>query len=148
MNRLTFLLVSLGTFILSACEHSALWKMKTESEQMEQRIPLKEQQLQQLEYSNMMLQEETRELTADLENKQMTLDELNARLEKYKRTNARLVAENESQRRKKIYLDQRIRESQRKINTVRNSKGLPDREKQKQVKELKNEIREYLRMGI
>jgi chromosome segregation ATPase len=122
--------------------------MKTESEQMEQRIPLKEQQLQQLEYSNMMLQEETRELTADLENKQMTLDELNARLEKYKRTNARLVAENESQRRKKIYLDQRIRESQRKINTVRNSKGLPDREKQKQVKELKNEIREYLRMGI
>jgi chromosome segregation ATPase len=122
--------------------------MQTDSEQIEQRIPVKEQELQQLQHSNIMLQEETKKLTVDLNNKQITLDELDARLEKYKRANAKLVTENESQQRKKAYLDQRIRESQRKINTVRNDKKLPDREKQKKIEELKNEAKEYLKMGL
>jgi len=115
---------------------------------MEQDIPVKEQELQQLEHSNIMLQEETKKLAADLKNKQITLDELDARLEKYKTANARLVTANETQRRKKADLDQRIRESQRKVNTVRNDKALPDREKQRKIEELKNEIKEYLKMGL
>jgi len=115
---------------------------------MQQNIPVMEKELQQLEYSNIMLQEETKKLAADLKNTQMTLDELDARLEKYKRANARLVTENESQRRKKAYRDQQIRESQKKINKLRNDRELPDQEKQRRIEELTSEIKEYLRMGI
>lgn len=148
MNRPILSWVSLCALILSACEHSALWRIKTKSEEIEQRIPVKEQELQQLQHSNLMLQEETKKLTADLSNKKLTLNELYGRLEQYKRTIARLEAVNESERQKKIYLDQQIRESQRRINVMRNNKTMPDREKQRQVEELQSEIRKRLEMGL
>ncbi|MCP4118899.1 MAG: hypothetical protein GY737_26585 [Desulfobacteraceae bacterium] len=114
----------------------------------EQRIAAKAQELEELEKQRVDIEHEKERLLTELDTKQMTLDELLVELEKLEEENARLRAYSEAVRMKKLNFEKQIRHYKEKITDIQGGGQVSSEDKARRIKELKEEIRNYLRLGL
>ena len=130
------------------CQQCTLIQEQREVRDREQRISIKEKQYEDLMQQERMLKEEKKSLLSELEAKQLTLDQLSARLTKLQNDNAQIKADTNQQQEEKERLDQQIRQYQEDINTLKKNNQLSDRDKQQRINSLREEIKKYLEIGL
>ena len=123
-----------------------LAQMQQESGQMTTRIADKEANLVQLENQRTALTAERAKLMADLDNKDVTLNQLQAGLERLKQENRRLRAETAQQQQDKQRVDADIQKLQAEINRVEADDRGSDQAKKEKIESLKKQIRAYLQI--
>jgi chromosome segregation ATPase len=123
-------------------------KLKHETNETEQRIAIKQRQLEDLENQKRILMEEKESLVSKLGTKEMTLNQLSESLDKLQRENARIRADTDRQQKEKVSLEMQIQQYRDEIDALRNNKQLSVEEKRKRIEELKEKIRAYLEMGL
>jgi chromosome segregation ATPase len=134
--------------VLAGCRQSALINLKHETNETEQRIAIKQRQLEDLENQKRILMEEKESLVSKLGTKEMTLNQLSESLDKLQRENARIRADTDRQQKEKVSLEMQIQQYRDEIDALRNNKQLSVEEKRKRIEELKEKIRAYLEMGL
>lgn len=123
-------------------------KLKHETNETEQRIAIKQRQLEDLENQKRILMEEKESLVSKLGTKEMTLNQLSESLDKLQRENTRIRADTDRQQKEKVSLEMQIQQYRDEIDALRNNKQLSVEEKRKRIEELKEKIRAYLEMGL
>ncbi len=123
-------------------------KLKHETNETEQRIAIKQRQLEDLENQKRILMEEKESLVSKLGTKEMTLNQLSESLDKLHRENARIRADTDRQQKEKVSLEMQIQQYRDEIDALRNNKQLSVEEKRNRIEELKEKIRAYLEMGL
>ena len=123
-------------------------KLKHETNETEQRIAIKQRQLEDLENQKRILMEEKESLVSKLGTKEMTLNQLSESLDKLQRENARIRTDTDRQQKEKVSLEMQIQQYRDEIDALRNNKQLSVEEKRKRIEELKEKIRAYLEMGL
>ena len=123
-------------------------KLKHETNETEQRIAIKQRQLEDLENQKRILMEEKESLVSKLGTKEMTLNQLSESLDKLQRENARIRADTDRQQKEKVSLEMQIQQYRDEIDALRNNKQLSVEEKRNRIEELKEKIRAYLEMGL
>lgn len=146
MRTIIWLLIFFLVSALSACEQSALLTMRRQNEEAQRRIIEKEQELVYLDAQNRALLENRDRLVDELDNRQMTLNDLNERLGDLRRENARLKAGTDSQRRQQQEIEFQIQRYQDEIASLENNPHLSVAEKTKRKEELEQQIRDYLKL--
>jgi peptidoglycan hydrolase CwlO-like protein len=134
--------------IMAACEHSALMQVRRDNTERAIRIAEKERELTIHEDQRTALVREQKNLLADLETKQMTVNELNAKLEHLRKENAQTTAETEAQQKKKESLESQLRKYQADLAAIPKDNRLPDPEKRKRIDELKKQISAHLKLML
>lgn len=147
--RRTFILFTVCfAWMLSGCEQSALMSMRRQNLQAEQRIATKQAELEQLQYQQRVLQEDKERLLSELDSQQMTLDQLSTRLDQLQRQNARIKADTAQQVKTQQKLNARIQQYQQEIDALQRNDQISLQEKQQRIKELKQKIKTYLKLGL
>ncbi|MCI5139867.1 MAG: hypothetical protein D3922_15985 [Candidatus Electrothrix sp. AR1] len=151
MRDQAVIFLGLCLFSLIGCQQSALLKMSNESQEIADRIPIKEQYLGELEGQQQILQQEKERLHKELSSQQLTLDELSEKLEALHSQNARIKAVDMEQQRKKDALSLRLQKYQNEIKGLRlatqsSAEAIP--EKEKRLEELQEKIRLLLEMDL
>jgi chromosome segregation ATPase len=142
---LFFLLSVYFSLALIGC---ALRELQRDIQEKEQRIPIKEEELKNLEKQQSILEEEKKSLLSDLDNKQMTLNNLYARLKNLRRENAHLKTYTAQQRKKQMNFEVQTQQYMNEIDTIKNNDQISNEEKNKRIQELKNQIRDNLKLGL
>jgi chromosome segregation ATPase len=140
--------LSFCAFLIAACEQSALLQMRRENVEREGRIASKERELTTHEDQRTALVREQKNLLAELETKQMTVNELNAKLDQLRKENARTQAETEAQQKKKETLELQLKKYQADIAGVQKNERLPAEDKRKRIEELKKQISAHLKLML
>lgn len=147
--RAIFSLLIVCLFLVSAgCGQSALINLKHETNETEQRIAIKQRQLEDLENQKRILMEEKESVVSKLGTKEMTLNQLSESLDKLQRENDRIRADTDRQQKDKVSLEMQIQKYRDEIDALINNKQLSDKEKRNRIEELKEKIRAYLEMGL
>jgi len=137
---------ALAVGLLFTAGGCTLAQMQQESGQMTTRIADKEANLVQLENQRAALTVERTKLMADLDNKDVTLNQLQAGLERLKQENRRLRSETEQQQRDKQRVDADIQKLQAEITQVNVDDRISDQAKKDKIESLKKRIRAYLKI--
>jgi len=148
-----------GVFTIVVCSmlsvgcQSALLTTMNENKAAEERISRKENELNALDTQQAALLNQQKillanmdNLTADLDAKQMSLKELDARLDNLRKENARIKTETAAQQKKKESLDLEIKKSQAEIVALDKDNRLSDAEKRKKIEDLKKQISAHLKL--
>src|SRR5262245_40447775 len=109
MNKAVCVFIFGTVFSFAGCGQSALLQMRRENTEAETRIATKEQELKTEDDQQVVLLREQKNLLAELDSKQMTLNELNAKLDNLRKNNARIKADTEAQQKQKQNLESRLR---------------------------------------
>jgi septal ring factor EnvC (AmiA/AmiB activator) len=148
-------LTSIMCFVLLLLFGCTVMQIREENKQAELRIASKEKILsdeeikaQQLKQQRDDLEKEKERLLLELDTKQMTLDELFADLEKLERENARLQKQSEKTSIQEQNLAQQLRHYKEEITELRGDQPISSADKARRIEELKEEIRNYLRLGL
>jgi len=145
MHTLFFLVAVCSCVAITGC---TLAKLQQESGQMETRIDQKEQDLRQLENRQTVLLAEPQKLLSELDNKEMTLSELNTGLDRLRKENARLQVDNERQQKEKQRAEADIQKFQAEISRLNSDDRLPDKVKRERIESLKKQIKNYLELML
>lgn len=148
MHAIFSLLIVCLFLVLAGCGQSALINLKHETNETEQRIAIKQRQLEDLENQKRILMEEKESVVSKLGTKEMTLNQLSESLDKLQRENDRIRADTDRQQKDKVSLEMQIRKYRDEIDALRNNKQLSVEEKRNRIEELKEKIRAYLEMGL
>lgn len=148
MRAIFSLLIVCLFLVLAGCGQSALINLKHETNETEQRIAIKQRQLEDLENQKRILMEEKESVVSKLGTKEMTLNQLSESLDKLQRENDRIRADTDRQQKDKVSLEMQIQKYRDEIDALRNNKQLSDEEKRNRIEELKEKIRAYLEMGL
>ena len=148
MRAIFSLLIVCLFLVLAGCGQSALINLKHETNETEQRIAIKQRQLEDLENQKKILMEEKESVVSKLGTKEMTLNQLSESLDKLQRENDRIRADTDRQQKDKVSLEMQIQKYRDEIDALRNNKQLSDEEKRNRIEELKEKIRAYLEMGL
>ena len=148
MRAIFSLLIVCLFLVLAGCGQSALINLKHETNETEQRIAIKQQQLEDLENQKRILMEEKESVVSKLGTKEMTLNQLSESLDKLQKENNRIRADTDRQQKDKVSLEMQIQKYRDEIDALRNNKQLSDEEKRNRIEELKEKIRAYLEMGL
>ena len=132
-------------FLSSAC---AITQLQRENEESQRRIDEQERVLQAQESQRAAQLSRQRKLLAELESKQMTLSELNARLGDLQRENDRIKADTAAQRNTQARLDSQLKQYKADIIALEKNNSLPNAEKQKRIEELKKQISAQLKLML
>ena len=143
MPRIRSVLVVALVLALCGC---TIAQLQQESGQMQTRIVYKEANLSQLESERLALAAERTQLISDIDTKQLTLNELDAGLERLRRANSRLRTQTEQQQREKQRVDVEIEKLQAQIIQVRNEPSASDRAKMERVEALRQQIKTRLQI--
>jgi len=146
MHTLFFLaMVFFSCAVISSC---TLAKLRQESGEMETRIDQKEQDLKQLETRQTVLLAEREKLLSELDNKQVTLNELYSGLDRLKKENARLKVDNEREQQEKQRIESEIQKFQAEISRLNSDNRLSDKVKRERIESLKKQIKTYLELML
>ena len=145
MHTLLFLVAICSYAVICGC---TLAKLQQESSAMETRIDQKEQDLKQLENRQTVLMAERQKLLSELDDKQVTLNELYAGLDRLRIENARLKVDNERQQREKQRAEAEIQKFQAEISRLNSDNRLPDKVKRERIESLKKQIKTYLQLML
>ena len=148
MRAIFSLLIVCLFLVLAGCGQSALINLKHETNETEQRIAIKQRQLEDLENQKKILMEEKESVVSKLGTKEMTLNQLSESLDKLQRENDRIRADTDRQQKDKVSLEMQIQKYRDEIGALINNKQLSDEEKRNRIEELKEKIRAYLEMGL
>lgn len=148
MRAIFSLLIVCLFLVLAGCGQSALINLKHETNETEQRIAIKQRQLEDLENQKRILMEEKESVVSKLGTKEMTLNQLSESLDKLQRENDRIRADTDRQQKDKVGLEMQIRKYRDEIDALRNNKQLSVEQKRNRIEELKERIRAYLEMGL
>ncbi len=124
---------------------SALLAMHEDNKRIEERIRAKEIERVNLENQNQQLSFEKNKLLSDLNQKDITLDELHDRVAKLKEANSQYKAVTEAERRKQAKLARSLDDYSRKINALDQDNSLGVAQKKKKIDELKQQIKEKVK---
>jgi uncharacterized protein YoxC len=143
MRKETCVLILLSSFIMIGCR-SALLDTMRENEEREQRLVVKDEQLRALEDQNQYLLQEKEKLASDLNQKTMTLDELNSRLNELIVENSRIKAATVAEKKNKAMAVRNLERYSKEVKSLSGDKDLSISEKEKRIKQLKQQIIENL----
>lgn len=132
---------------LIGCENSALWQMRRENRDAEQRIAVKQRQLEELETQQEKLRKRKQALLTELDERQMTIEQLDRALKNIRNENDRLVARTRDQNRRKQALEREFAAYQNQLDAL-NAGGMSLEDKERRLQELKATIRKYLTLDL
>ena len=138
----------LGLSLLVAFGGCTLAQMQQESGQMTTRVADKEANLTSWKVSARPCRRERAELLSDLDNKDVTLSQLQAGLERLKQENRRLRSDTEQQQRDKLRVDADIQKLQAEISRVDSDDRVTDKAKKEKIESLKKQIKAYLQLML
>lgn len=141
MHRLFARLTFCAFLVLAGC---TLMELRRENTETEKRVEAKIQEVKDLQGQQKALLEHQRSLLQELDNKQVTLNELDTKLDNLIKENAHVQAGNAIQQKKKEDLELQLRKYQEEIATLKNNGRLSSEEKAKKIKDLENQIKSYL----
>jgi len=133
-------LLILSFLTLFGCK-SALLELQNDNEIRADRINTKEVDLVNLGDQNQQLSYEKNKLLSELDQKNITLDELSAQLAKLKAANSQISAVTAAERKKQAKLSRNLDDYSRKINELNKDNNLGTEEKKKMIEELKQNIK-------
>ena len=145
MKKLLLLLIPI--FFLSGC---TIATMRSENQALKNKIAVKQHQLDEIEQENQQLKSEESRLVAKLNFNRFTLDELNNDL-------SALIKQKKSLLEKQRMANQDITSLKEEIATLEKHQGQmedlaqeqgSDPQKEKRINDLKEEIRNYLKLGL
>jgi peptidoglycan hydrolase CwlO-like protein len=145
MHTRFFIVAVCSCVVISGC---TLAKLQQESGEMETRIDQKEQDLKQIENRQTVLLSERKKLLSELDNKQVTLNELYSGLDRLRKENARLKVDNERQQKEKQRVESEIQKFQAEISRLNSDDRLPDKVKKERIESLKKQIKTYLELML
>ena len=122
--------------------------MRRDNAATETRIATKEGELKAQEDQRAALLREQKNLLSELDNKQMTLNELSAKLDNLRRENARIKADTEAQQKQKESLESQIKKYQGEVVALQKDNRLPDDEKRRRIDDLKKQISAHLKLML
>ena len=136
-------LLILSFLTIFGCK-SALLELQKDNEIRADRIKTKEVDLVNLGDQNQQLSYEKNKLLSELDQKNTTLDELNAQVARLKAANSRISVVTDAERKKQAKLSGRLDDYSRKINTLNKDNHLGIEEKKKKIEKLKQQIKEQV----
>ena len=148
MNKAVDVLTFASLILFAGCGQSALMQMRRDNVAAETRIATKEGELRAQEDQRAALLKEQKGLLSELDKEQMTLDELNAKLNALRTENARLKADTAAQQKQKESLDLQIKKYQGEVVALQKDNRLPDDEKRKRIDDLKKQISAHLKLML
>jgi septal ring factor EnvC (AmiA/AmiB activator) len=153
MNKAVCVLIFGAGFLFAGCGQSALLEMRRENTEAETRIATKQQELNVQEDQRAALLREQKNLLAELDTRQMTLSELNAKVDNLRKDNAVIKADTEAQQKQKERLDSRIKtmqddikKYQKEIKVLETNDRLSADEKRKRKEELNKQINAHFKL--
>jgi chromosome segregation ATPase len=148
--------ISVLTFcsvLFTGCGQSALLQMRRDNAATETRIATKEDQLKAQEDQRAALLREQKDLLSELDTNQITLKELDAKLDNLRKENARIKADSEAQQKQKESLESQITKMkgisekyQTEINALQKNDRLSADEKRKRIDELRKQIKAHFEL--
>jgi chromosome segregation ATPase len=148
MNKAVDVLTFASMILFAGCGESALMQMRRDNAAAETRIATKEGELRAQEDQRSALLKEQKSLLSELDNKQMTLDELNAKLNALRTENAQIKADTAAQQKQKESLDLQIKKYQADVAALQKDNRLPDDEKRRRIDDLKKQISAQLKLML
>jgi len=131
--------------MISALCGCTVMQLRNEVKTDEVRLAAKTDELEIEEARQAQLQQEIAQLKTDLPTRQMSLDDLKARLEQLQRANDATLAQTRTQQDKKRERAAKLQRHQKEVVAIEQSGGSLE-EKQKRLQHLKDEIRKSLSM--
>ncbi|MDD5462502.1 MAG: hypothetical protein PHG00_12845 [Methylococcales bacterium] len=128
---------------ISGCK-SALLEMRDDNQRIAERVTWKESELIGLKDQNQQFLYEKNKLLSELNQKNLTLDELGAQVDKLKAANFQMKAVTDAERAKKAKLSRSLDEYSRKIKHLERDDQLGIEEKKKKNEELKQQIKDRM----
>jgi len=132
---------------ISSTSGCTVAQLKEDVNQSQNRIDEKQQVLQGEEVQQDALRREQQRLRRDIGSKQMSLDELHARLDRLQAENRRNAAVSQQQQEKKRRLDKELTDRKLEITQLQNS-DLSVAEKNRRIEALKRKIQQELDLGL
>jgi chromosome segregation ATPase len=139
--------------LFTGCEQSALLQIRRDNAATETRIATKEDQLKAQEDQRAALLREQKDLLSELDTNQITLKELDAKLDNLRKENARIKADSEAQQKQKESLESQITKMkgisekyQTEINALQKNDRLSADEKRKRIDELRKQIKAHFEL--
>ena len=148
MTKAVDVLTFASLILFAGCGESALMQMRRDNAAAETRIATKEGELRAQEDQRTALLKEQKSLLSELDNKQMTLDELNAKLNALRTENTRIKADTAAQQKQKESLDLQIKKYQADVAALQKDNRLPDDEKRRRIDDLKKQISAQLKLML
>lgn len=137
--------ITLVALMISALYGCTVMQLRNEVKTDEVRLATKTDELKIEEARQAQLQQEIAQLKTDLATRQMSLDDLKARLEQLQRANDATPAQTRTQQDKKRERAVKLQRHQKEVVAIEQSGGSLE-EKQKRLQYLKDEIRKSLSM--
>src|SRR5262249_36836100 len=148
MNKVVGVFTFASLILFAGCGQSALMQMRSDNEAAEARIATKQGELRAQEDQQAALLKEQKSLLSELDNKQLTLDELNAKLNALRTENTRIKADTAAQQKQKESLDLQIKKYQADVAALQKDNRLPDDEKRRRIDDLKKQISAQLKLML
>ena len=130
-------------------------EMHQDVQERESRIEVKESMLAEAQKEQKALEERRSRLVSDLKTRQMTLDDLRARLDDLQMQNRRAATASEEQKSQQRELDRKIALQKREVERqkqeivqLEKANALSEANKRQRIETLKSEIRKQLEVGL
>ncbi len=144
--------LTLGLCVLIPLSGCTVMEMRKDVQQREVRIESKAAQLKEADQQHDALKQRQVALVSDLNSRQMTLEDLQARLDQLQAQNRRVAASSDEQKARQRDIDRQIalqkQEVERQkldIARLEKTNAISDEKKRERIQALKNEIRKQLR---
>lgn len=112
------------------------------------RVNAKQKELDAEQTRQAALHQDMLDLSQELEQRQMSLDDLNARLEQLRQQNAKAAAATSAQQARKRQIQAQIKSYQDQLAAIQRNPGMTDAEKRKLSAHLQDEIRKALQQMV
>jgi chromosome segregation ATPase len=136
-------LLIISYLTLLSCK-SALLELKNDNQRMEESIPVKQMELESLHNQNQQLSQEKNELLAEIDKKNITLNELSDGLAKIKDSISKIRANTEVKRKKQVALLKSLDHYSVTINQMKKQTS-PGEDKKAEIEELRQQIKDKVK---
>jgi hypothetical protein len=125
-----------------------LMELDRQNKEAEQRINGKVQELRDLQNQQKVLLGEQKRLLQEKNSQQMTLDELDAKLDEARRENTRIAKTTTEQQKQKENIELQLQRYQKEIADLRKDDLSSDKAKKEKIEDLRKKIDEYLKLML
>jgi septal ring factor EnvC (AmiA/AmiB activator) len=129
--------------LLAGC---TVTKLKSDNERAVQQIDVKQQELIQARQQQAELEAERQRLVNDLRTRELTLAEIDTRLQELERRNNAAAATTEEQRRQKAQRQKVLVDAKAQIKSLERAPDLSAEAKARRLKEVREELRKTLEL--